>query len=115
MVWSYLPILQYDATRFGSEDKRKKIAWLISFDFRLILSFRTMGVFYPLEIDVINRTFFKRQIFLCIFQKSHFSVRKEKPKLPNLTLPYKIGQGQPRVTMYINFVELESLILQAKF
>ena len=56
MVWSYLPILQHDATLFGSEDKRAKIALLISFDLRLILSFRTMGVFYPLEIDVINRT-----------------------------------------------------------
>ena len=61
MVWSYLPILQYDATLFGSEDKREKIALLISFDLRLILSFRTMGVFYPLEIDVINRTI--RSIF----------------------------------------------------
>ena len=48
--------LQYDATLFGSKDKRKKIAQLISFDLRLILSFRTMGVFYPLEIDVINHT-----------------------------------------------------------
>ena len=27
----------------------------------------------------------------------------------------KIGQGQPRVTIYINFVELESPMLQAKF
>ena len=26
MVWSYLPFLQYDATLFGSEDNRKKIA-----------------------------------------------------------------------------------------
>ena len=39
---------------------------------------------------------------------------KEKPKLPNLTFR-KIGQGQPRVTIYINCVELESLMLQAKF
>ena len=37
----------------------------------------------------------------------------EKPKLPNLTLR-KIGQGQPRVTIYINFVELESPMLHAK-
>ena len=27
----------------------------------------------------------------------------------------KIGQGQPRVIIYINFVELESSILRAKF
>ena len=27
----------------------------------------------------------------------------------------KIGQGQPRVIIYINFVELESLMLHAKF
>ena len=27
----------------------------------------------------------------------------------------KIGQGQPRVIIYINFVELESSILHAKF
>ena len=38
----------------------------------------------------------------------------EKPKLPHLTFR-KIGKGQPRVTIYINFVELESPMLQAKF
>ena len=27
----------------------------------------------------------------------------------------KIGQGQPRVIIYLNFVELESLMLHAKF
>ena len=27
----------------------------------------------------------------------------------------KIGQGQPRVTIYINFVELESPMIHAKF
>ena len=27
----------------------------------------------------------------------------------------KIGQGQPRVIIYINFVELESLMLHVKF
>ena len=27
----------------------------------------------------------------------------------------KIGQGQPRVTIYTNFVELESTMLHAKF
>ena len=38
----------------------------------------------------------------------------EKPKLPNLTCR-KIGKGQPRVIIYINFVELESPMLHAKF
>ena len=37
-----------------------------------------------------------------------------KPKLPNLTLR-KIGQGQPSVIICINLVELESLMLHAKF
>ena len=32
----------------------------------------------------------------------------------NLTLPL-IDQGQPRVIIYINFVELESLMLHTKF
>ena len=35
----------------------------------------------------------------------------EKPKFPCR----KIGQGQPRVTIYTNFVELESPMLHAKF
>ena len=26
-----------------------------------------------------------------------------------------IGQGQPRIIIYINFIELESLVLHAKF
>ena len=39
---------------------------------------------------------------------------KEKPMLPNLTC-HKLGQGQPRVTIYSNSVELESPILHTKF
>ena len=38
----------------------------------------------------------------------------EKPKLPNLTLPY-IVKGQPRVIIYTNFVELHLFMLHAKF
>ena len=38
----------------------------------------------------------------------------EKHKLPNLTLCKK-GQGQPRDTIHVNFVELESPMLNAKF
>ena len=49
---------------------------------------------------------------LGIIQFSLFSM--EKPNLQNLTCR-KIGQGQPRVIIYINFVELESPMLHAKF
>ena len=38
----------------------------------------------------------------------------EKPKLPHLTFR-KIGQGQRRITIYINFVEIDFPMLQAKF
>ena len=38
----------------------------------------------------------------------------DKLKLQNLTFR-KIGQDQPRVIDYINFVELESKMLNAKF
>ena len=47
----------YNMTLHFSEAKttgnRKHI---ITFDLRLSLSFRMMGVFFPIEIEVINRT-----------------------------------------------------------
>ena len=78
------------------------------------LTFNThITILTQLVVCIFKLSGHRLQQFLKIPQLSLF--RREKPKLPNLSLPYKIGQGQPRVTMYINFVELESLILQAKF
>ena len=44
---SYLPLLQYDATLSGPVNKRKLKVEMLSFNFRSVLSFRTMGVFFP--------------------------------------------------------------------
>ena len=38
----------------------------------------------------------------------------ETNRRPNLTVPQK-GQGQPRVIIYTNFVDLDSPMLHAKF
>ena len=35
--------------------------------------------------------------------------------VPTVSTKTRIGQGQPRVIIYINFVELESPMLHAKF
>ena len=56
LLYSYLPILQYDATLFGTNNNRKSIEEVISFNLRPNLSFRIMGVFYPSEIGVIVPT-----------------------------------------------------------
>ena len=58
VLQSYLPILQYDATLFGTNNNRKSIGELISFNLRSSLSFRMMGVFYPSEIGVIVPTIY---------------------------------------------------------
>ena len=44
------------------------IALLISFDIRVISSFRTMGVFSPLEVEIINRTIGVscRNLYFCL-------------------------------------------------
>ena len=56
VLWSYLPILQYDATLFGTNNNRKSIEEIKSFNLRPSLSFRMMGVFYSSEIGIIVPT-----------------------------------------------------------
>ena len=46
LVWSYLPLFQYDATRFRGVNSQKSKEEIMMFDLRLVLSFRTMGVFF---------------------------------------------------------------------
>ena len=46
IVWSYLPFFRYDATLLESDDNRKSIEEVISFNLKPSLSFRTMGAFY---------------------------------------------------------------------
>ena len=47
LVWSYLPLFQYDATLFRGVNNQKSEEKIMMFDLRLVLSFRTMGVFFP--------------------------------------------------------------------
>ena len=86
----------------------------------------TLGQGQEMTLTFNTHTTSLNQLVVCIYQLSghrlqHFLKNPlfslfpiEMPKLPNLTLQ-KIGQGQPKVTIYTNFVEVESPMLHAKF
>ena len=47
LVWSYLPLFQYDATLFRGVNSQKSKEEIMKFDLKLVLIFRTLGVFFP--------------------------------------------------------------------
>ena len=64
LVWSYLPLFQYDATLFRGVNSQKSKEEIMKFDLKLVLSFRTMGVFFPAISISCTR--------VCVFENSQF-------------------------------------------
>ena len=81
----------------------------------ITLTFNThITSFNQLVVCICQLSGHRLQQFLKSEKSTVFIFPLEKPSLPNLTLPQN-RSGQPRVTIYTNFVALESMMLHAKF
>ena len=50
-IWSYLPLFQNDATLVRGVNSQTSKEEIIKFDLRLVISFRTMGLFFFGDFD----------------------------------------------------------------